>query len=248
MTTALKWKQERVAGTCAHRGVDAGSAYTDPARKITTTRPNDERHVSARQPRLCPRQAIRGPQLIQTGPRDYPGPLNHEFNGRVNTMLTDELFASGYELEVRGVVSRQTWRGQTDVPVDRARALAFTREGDLLLVCGDFGFQLPGGGVEGGESVSEALHRELREEAAARITSEQRLGAVQIDFLEEGRREYHDFYCCRISLESGWVATDEISERITVPPGEFLQALHWGRSDPKAAFLLERALQTVGHL
>lgn len=161
-------------------------------------------------------------------------------------MLTDEAFARGYELEIRGALYRQTWRGTADVVIDRVRALAFTNDGDLLLVGGDFGLQLPGGGVEDGESASEALHRELWEEAAARIGYEERMGAIQIDVLEDGRREFHDFYCCRVSLEDDWSPTEEISERVTVAPDRFLDALHFGRSDPKAAFLLERAMQTVG--
>lgn len=163
-------------------------------------------------------------------------------------MLTDDSFALGYELEIRGVLYRQTWRGPVDVPIDRVRALAFTGNGELLLVGGDFGLQLPGGGVEIGETVLQALHRELWEEAAACITRVRRIGAVQIDVLENGRRKFHDFFCCQISLEDNWVPTEEISERVTVPPGEFLDALHWGRSDPKAAFLLERARRTVSLL
>src|SRR5687768_15184327 len=111
-------------------------------------------------------------------------------------MLTDDQFATGYELDIRGVLYRQTWIGLADVPIDRVRGLAFTDAGDLLLVEGDFGLQLPGGGVEPGESVSQALHREMWEEAAARISDERRMGSVQIDVLDAGRREFHDFVYC----------------------------------------------------
>lgn len=163
-------------------------------------------------------------------------------------MLTDESFAAGYDLEIMGVVRRQTWRGEADVPIDRVRGLAFTDVGEMLLVEGDDGFQIPGGGVEAGETAVDALHRELWEEAFASIRSMRRMGAIQIDLLDDGRREFHDFYCCRISLEDGWVPTWDIASRITVPPDHFLDTLNWGRSDPKAAFLLERALRTIEQL
>jgi 8-oxo-dGTP pyrophosphatase MutT (NUDIX family) len=163
-------------------------------------------------------------------------------------ILTDNSFALGYELEIRGVLYRQVWRGKDAVPIDRVRALAFTDNGSLLLVGGDFGLQLPGGGVEIGETALQALHRELWEEAAARIIRVRRIGAVQIDILDDGQREFHDFFCCQISLEDDWVPTEEISERVTVPSNEFLDTLHWGWSDPKAAFLLERAMRIVSRL
>src|SRR5262245_48049916 len=74
-----------------------------------------------------------------------------------------------YELEVKGETYRLTWLGPADVPVSRVRALAFPEPGRLLLVRGDDGLQLPGGGLENGEQSSEALKRELWEEAAASI-------------------------------------------------------------------------------
>lgn len=160
-------------------------------------------------------------------------------------MVTDEFFTAGYDLEIGGVRYRQTWRGLVDVPIDRVRALAFTDARELLLVEGDTGFQVPGGGVEARESATDALHRELWEEAAATIGRMRRMGAMQIDVLDEDRREFHDFYCCRISLAEVWTPPWDISSRITVPPDAFLDTLHWGRDDPKGAFLLERALRTI---
>lgn len=163
-------------------------------------------------------------------------------------VLTDELFAAGYDLDINGVRYRQAWRGLVDAPIDRVRALAFTDAGEMLLVEGDTGFQLPGGGVEAGESPTEALHRELWEEAAATIGSVIRMGATQIDVLDDGRREFHDFYCCRVSLEEKWTPPWDITSRITVPSHAFLDTLHWGHDDPKGAFLLELALRTVTQL
>ncbi|MEX0874703.1 MAG: NUDIX hydrolase [Actinomycetota bacterium] len=147
-----------------------------------------------------------------------------------------------YELAIGGDRYRLTWLESVEVPVSRVRALAFPEPRRLLLVRGDDGLQIPGGGVEPGESELEALERELQEEAAASILAWERLGAFQIHGLTHHLDEVHDFYACRVSLADGWVPPHDISERIMVSPSEFLDVLPWGRSDPKAAFLLERAL------
>lgn len=147
-----------------------------------------------------------------------------------------------YDIARDGERYRLTWLGAVDVPVSRVRAFAFPEPQRLLLVRGDDGLQIPGGGVEPGESGFEAMGRELQEEAAASILVWQRLGAFQIHGLTHHLDEVHDFYACRVSLAEGWVPPHDISERIVVSASEFLDALPWGRSDPKAAFLLERAL------
>ncbi len=56
------------------------------------------------------------------------------------------------------------------------------RKGDLLLTYQDdphFEFQLPGGGIDPGESPLVALHREVMEETGWRIKIERRLGAFR---------------------------------------------------------------------
>jgi 8-oxo-dGTP pyrophosphatase MutT (NUDIX family) len=147
-----------------------------------------------------------------------------------------------YDLEIGRERYRLTWLGRADVPVSRVRAFAFPEPGRLVLVRGDDGWQIPGGGVEDGEQASEALSRELWEEARASILTSHRLGAFQIRGLTVGLQEVHDYYLCRVSQEDDWEPTHDISERIVVGAHEFLDTLPWGRSDPKAAFLLDRAL------
>jgi hypothetical protein len=46
-----------------------------------------------------------------------------------------------------------------------------------------------------------------------------------------------------VTLGSDFSPKHEISDRHLVTPDEFLDRLFWGRKDPKAPMLLERALE-----
>lgn len=146
-----------------------------------------------------------------------------------------------YDVERAGELYRFTWLGTVDLPASRVRAFALPEPGRLLLVYGDDGLQIPGGGVEPAELAFEALTCELQEEAAASILACHRLGAFQVNGLTHDLEEIHNFYTCRVSLAEGWMPTHDISERVVVGESEFLDTLPWGRSDPRAAFLLGRA-------
>lgn len=120
-----------------------------------------------------------------------------------------------------------------------------SRARDVLLVGGgrdDPRRGLPGGGVEPGEDEVGALRRELHEEAAAPVLELQRLGAQRVDDPDSGS-EYHAFYWRRVSLAEEYAPTADVFERVLVSPDAFLDALFWGRSDPKAATARRRALQ-----
>ena len=135
-----------------------------------------------------------------------------------------------------------TWIGPSDVLADRVYGFAFTPEGTMLLVSDAGGeYWLPGGGVEAGETAAAALARELREEAAASLTACEKLG-TQLAENEKGEQSYQAFYWCRITLAEKFLPQFEISERKLVEPHTFLDELFWGRHDPKAEMLLERAL------
>ena len=138
-----------------------------------------------------------------------------------------------------------TWVGDAAVTPARIYALAFTPDGKLLLVGDDSEhprFWLPGGGIEQGETPEAALVRELAEEAAATIHAMRPLGAQRVDDPATGS-EHHAFYWCRITLAGEFAPAHEITQRRLVLPEAFLDMLFWGRDDPKAALLLERALE-----
>ena len=60
-----------------------------------------------------------------------------------------------------------------------AYAVVVGTDGHLLLVDERGELQLPGGGIDPGESPVQALHREVREETGWRIATPRRLGAFQ---------------------------------------------------------------------
>ncbi len=147
-------------------------------------------------------------------------------------------------VEQDGRVVTLTWVGDVDVTPKRVYAIGFTEAGDILLVGeGPWGpgYWLPGGGVEDGESSEEALRRELLEEAGATIHAYKRIGAQRVDDPAESEPEFHDLYWCRVELGESFVPQHEVSEHIVVAPDAFLDTLFWGRSDPKAAMLLDVA-------
>jgi 8-oxo-dGTP pyrophosphatase MutT (NUDIX family) len=92
-----------------------------------------------------------------------------------------------------------TWVGDAEVVPARVQTLAFTAEGELLLVGGNPGateLWLPGGGIEMSEFPEQALARELLEEAAATIQEMRPIGSQRVDYPETGS-EFHTSYWSR---------------------------------------------------
>ncbi len=150
-----------------------------------------------------------------------------------------------HDWEHGGLIHTFTWVGITEDPVTRVYALAFCPDNRILLV-GDGGddglIWLPGGGVEGEETGDEALVRELQEEAGGMILAQELLGLQRVD-RSDGTSEHHSFYWARITLDPDFTPEHEILELRFVEPGDFLDTLFWGRSDPKAPMMLEMALE-----
>jgi len=93
------------------------------------------------------------------------------------------------------------------------RAAAFDRRGRVFLVRHTYvkGWYLPGGGVDAGEDVYQALERELAEEGDLRIVSPQLFGVYHNR--HASRRDHVVLFICRDAVQTSQpVANMEIAE------------------------------------
>jgi ADP-ribose pyrophosphatase YjhB (NUDIX family) len=140
------------------------------------------------------------------------------------------------------------WMPPTQL-VTQALGLCFTTDGLVVLVTMD-GRQwtLPGGTVEDGESVEQALVREVAEEACARVVRCKYLASQHVaDPLNpDGRPSYYQSrWWARVNLDP-WQPQEEMTARRLVPPGQVLDTLSWQRKEI-ANRLLQLALDADLH-
>jgi len=93
------------------------------------------------------------------------------------------------------------------------RAACFDAEGRIFLVRHSYvpGWHMPGGGVERGQSVEEALRRELQEEGNLALHGEPELVAVYFN-TKTSKRDHVIFYRCRVLQETPKIPDREIVE------------------------------------
>jgi len=119
-------------------------------------------------------------------------------------------------------------------PIPSVGALIF-RDGKLLIIrrgnppyAGYW--SIPGGKVKWGESLEEALKREIREELSVEIEIEKLAGIVESIYRERDEVKYHyiiiDYFCRIVSgepvasddaLELRWISLEELSELDVTP-------------------------------
>jgi 8-oxo-dGTP pyrophosphatase MutT (NUDIX family) len=133
--------------------------------------------------------------------------------------------------------------------VTQALGLCFTADGLVVLVTWDGRqWSFPGGTVEDGESVEQALVREVAEEACARVVRCRYLASQHVaDPLNpDGVPSYYQSrWWARVELDS-WQPQDEMIGRRLVAPNQVLDVLSWQRKEI-AHRLLQLALDVDRH-
>jgi len=128
--------------------------------------------------------------------------------------------------------------------ISQAYGFCFTPDGLVVLVQADDGFwNLPAGQLEAGETASDALVREVAEEACARVVACRYLACQHVwdPQAPDGRTShYQTRWWARVHLEP-WAPRHETIQRLPVPPERVLATLSW-RSKAIAARLLDAAL------
>jgi 8-oxo-dGTP pyrophosphatase MutT (NUDIX family) len=124
--------------------------------------------------------------------------------------------------------------------VTQALGLCFTAAGMLVMVRTDgLGWSLPGGTIEPGETVEQALIRELAEEACARVVRHRFLACQHVadPYNPDGPASYYQSrWWARVELDP-WQPRYETLARRLVRPDQFLEVLCWSRKEYAARLL-----------
>lgn len=114
--------------------------------------------------------------------------------------------------------------------VTQAYGICFTPSGSVVVVEKHGGYRsLPGGQVESGEHVVEALRRELAEEACARLVAYRYLACQHVwdpDAPSGPRSHYQTRWWARVELDP-WVSRYEMASRLLVAREDVVEQLSW---------------------
>ncbi|MBN2535031.1 MAG: NUDIX domain-containing protein [Spirochaetales bacterium] len=125
---------------------------------------------------------------------------------------------------------REPFRPPRELTI-QASGICFTKDEKITLVRHGKGWLLPGGFPEKNETLEQALIREIKEEACARVLDFRYLGSIK-------SHELHPVHGGNMSLfyqARYWVLVEngpfdpqfEIEERIEIHPGQFVGMLRW---------------------
>jgi len=137
-----------------------------------------------------------------------------------------------------------TWDDSSTPPprewTTQASGVCFTDEGRIVLVGDRHDCFLPGGHPEQGETVAEALAREVLEEACAVVEQCEYVGAIRVDDAAEAEPYFQTRWWARVKLLP-FEPLHETTQRRLVAPDEFVAALNWNTGRIARA-ILEAAL------
>lgn len=124
----------------------------------------------------------------------------------------------------------------------QALGICFTADRRIVLVTWNGeDWTLPGGAPEPGENLEQALAREVREEACARVVSSRYIGCQRVEELDgDGSAYYQTRFWARVALHQFKPEYEMIARRL-VSPEEFRGALFWG-AEATARLILDRGL------
>jgi len=124
----------------------------------------------------------------------------------------------------------------------QALGICFTRDRQIVLVTWNGrDWSLPGGSLERGETLEQALAREVAEEACAHVVSSRYIGCQRVEELDGDRATcYQTRFWTRVELRD-FRPEHEMTARRLVAPADFRTTLFWG-AETTARLILERGL------
>lgn len=164
----------------------------------------------------------------------------------VETVVLDDMWRVPEHRAEHGRRYRIAWFDPPFQPPlsDTTQALGICFTGDrriVLVTWNDEHWSLPGGSLESGETLDQALVREVLEEACARVVRSRYIGCQRVEELDGDRRAcYQTRFWARVELDE-FRPEHEMTARRLVAPEEFRTTLFWG-GEATAGLILERGL------